>query len=192
MNRRPKTRELSPAFRAALPAAQRKGVAVRAQMPKCGAKSRVTGEPCRQPVKEEGKRCRYHGGATPKGRDWHRRQIGRKGQSEKSYAGKLRALDRRDREAEERRAAMAPDEREAHESRRAAKRPGTPAQRSANAAGRKMAKEMADLLGRPKLPSAEAERLAKAIRELEHQARQRDTEVAADDDSERCAKDIFG
>ena len=50
-------------------------LAKRAAMPKCGARRRTDGEPCRQPVAEEGKRCRYHGGATPKGRDWHRVQL---------------------------------------------------------------------------------------------------------------------
>lgn len=133
----------------------RRSVAVRARAPKCGAKSRQTGEPCRQPLKEEGKRCRYHGGATPMGREWHRRQLPKKGTTERTFTGKLRALERRDREAEKRRASMTEEERKAHEKRRVPKRPGTPGQRAGEAWKRRMTQEAADLLqNREKAPSA--------------------------------------
>lgn len=42
--------------------------------PMCGAKARSTGEPCRQTPAKGRSRCRFHGGATPRGdgpAGWH-------------------------------------------------------------------------------------------------------------------------
>ena len=33
-------------------------------MHRCGAKAKLTGQPCKKPVPEEGKRCRWHGGMS--------------------------------------------------------------------------------------------------------------------------------
>lgn len=101
----------------------------RLRSPKCGAKTRVTGEPCQQAVSEPGKRCRYHGGATPKGDQWHRRQAPKRGAAISRLENKMKAWEVRDRQAEERRAEMTPEERAAHEERRKPKRPGSAAER---------------------------------------------------------------
>lgn len=41
---------------------------------KCGAKTRGTGDPCQNIAKPNGK-CWLHGGLTPKGDNWHVRQV---------------------------------------------------------------------------------------------------------------------
>lgn len=97
--------------------------------PRCGAKTRVTGEPCQQLVEAPGKRCRYHGGATPKGDEWHRRQPPKRGAAYSRLEKKLKAWEVRDRKADERRAAMTPDERAEHEKRRKSKQPSSSAER---------------------------------------------------------------
>ncbi|ETW12817.1 hypothetical protein ATO8_09748 [Roseivivax marinus] len=173
MSMRKGRRELfsSPAFDEARRRGWANSLETRANAPKCGAKSRTTGEPCKQPVKEEGKRCRYHGGATPKGKDWHRRQWPRKGAPMSKLAQKERALRRRDREADERRAAMTPEEREQHERYRRGARPGTPGEREQAARGRRIAEEVQDLLARSPAPSDEAQRLAAQLQELEERRR---------------------
>lgn len=88
----------------------------RAKLPKCGATARTTGEPCRQPAMENG-RCRYHGGATPRGDAWHRplwpdRNSPRVNEK---LARKLAQLERASRKRAERLRAMSPDERAAHD-----------------------------------------------------------------------------
>lgn len=158
-----------PAFEEARQRGLRRSLEVRANAPKCGAKSRQTGLPCQNPVKEEGKRCRYHGGATPKGKDWHRRQYP---SSPHRLKGKLKALRRRDREAEERRAAMTPEEREKHEERRRHRQPGTPAERRRASDARKARKIVSALLDKRQREeegalAAEIKRLEAAAAELE-------------------------
>lgn len=176
-----------PTFEKARQRGLRRSLEVRANAPKCGAKSRQTGLPCQNPVKEEGKRCRYHGGATPKGKDWHRRQYP---SSPHRLKGKLKALRRRDREAEERRAAMTPEEREKHEERRRHRQPGTPAERRRASDARKARKMLSDLLDKPdKRRSEEEGALAAEIKRLEAAADEleRSKEEETDDD-----KGIFG
>ncbi len=41
-----------------------------AKRPRCGATAKRSGCPCRQPALFNG-RCRWHGGATPSGKNWH-------------------------------------------------------------------------------------------------------------------------
>jgi hypothetical protein len=90
------------------PEARRRGtersIIVREIMPKCGAKCRQTGAPCTNPVAEPGKRCRLHGGATPRGKDWHKVQMPPPDASPKRRRMKLLTLAVR-REALERRLA---------------------------------------------------------------------------------------
>ena len=145
----------------------------RVNMPKCGAKSRQTGEPCRQPVREAGKRCRYHGGATPKGRDWHRRRYPEAGAAPSRWAKKELAWEVRDRQAEKRRAAMGPEERAEHEKRRRSQRPGTLEQRDRRKRNRE-AKAWLDKLREEKeaskpLSDPAANELAAKIRRLEEE-----------------------
>lgn len=108
----------------------RNSLIARRNQSKCGARTRVTGEPCKQPVKAEGLRCRFHGGATPKGAEWHRRQLPKKGDSWEKASRKLATWQKRDREAEARRASMSPEQLAEHNKRRAALKPGTPAERA--------------------------------------------------------------
>lgn len=175
----------------ALAEARRRGwlrsLEVRANAPKCGAKSRQTGLPCKNPVKEEGKRCRYHGGATPKGKDWHRRQFP---SSPHRLEGKMKALRRRDREAEERRAAMTPEEREKHEERRRHRQPGTPLERRKAKYDREARKMVSALLDNPdKRRSDEEKALAAEIELLEAAAAE--LEKSKEDETEDD-KGIFG
>lgn len=144
--------------------------AKQANGPKCGAKTRADGAPCRKPVAEEGQRCRLHGGATPKGKNWHRRQFPKKGAPLSKLQKKLSELKRRDGKAEERRAAMSPEERATHEKRRKANRPGTPTERQQARDGRKAKKLIDDLRQNKKPDSGEISKLEAHIRKLEGQA----------------------
>lgn len=163
-----RARLLSPAFDKHRQRGLRRSLVSRANAPRCGARSRQTGEPCRQPVKEEGKRCRYHGGATPKGKEWHRRQWPKKGASPERIEAKIKTFKARDRKAEARRAAMTPEERELHEKRRREKRPGTPSERRRAINDRKAAKTLQQLLDKPKAPLSDEQRaLETKIKELE-------------------------
>lgn len=74
--------------------------ATRHRLPKCGAKTRTTGEPCKHPALENG-RCRLHGGLTPKGADWGVRQFTPKPpakQTKKDWPRAQAKIDRFDRE----------------------------------------------------------------------------------------------
>lgn len=146
--------------------------AKQANGPKCGAKTRADGAPCRNPVAEEGQRCRLHGGATPKGKDWHRRQFPKKGASISKLQKKLSELSKRDQKAEERRAAMSPEERAMHEKRRRANRPGTPSERQQARDGRKAMKLVQGLLQHKNAISDEVSALDAQIRTLEDRANQ--------------------
>lgn len=115
-------------------------------MPKCGARSKQTGEPCKQPVKEAGKRCHFHGGATPKGRDWHRRQYPGPMAAPSRLNKKLLTLEVRDRKAALRRSNMTPEEREKHEKRREFAMPGTPLEREYKRRRKESKKLVEDLL----------------------------------------------
>lgn len=42
----------------------------RHRLPKCGAARRYDGQPCQQVAMKNG-RCYFHGGATPRGKEWH-------------------------------------------------------------------------------------------------------------------------
>lgn len=126
--------------------AAKASVKKRAEMPKCGARKRSNGEPCGQPVSEAGKRCRYHGGATPKGAEWHRRQWPRKGAPLEKLNKKIAQFKKRDREAAARRAAMSDEELAQHEERRKAKRPGAVAERERAARKRNTRGEIEKLL----------------------------------------------
>lgn len=103
--------------------------------PKCGARTRGAGTPCQLPVVEGRSRCRRHGGATPRGSDWHRVQW-RPGMSTAQLESKLRSLERRREKRAARIAAMTPEERQRFEARSRAVRPKTAAQRAAAAQNR--------------------------------------------------------
>lgn len=64
-------------------------------LPKCGAKTRLTGEPCRNSAMDNG-RCWLHGGLTPKGDQWHVRQVpsGKAKNDLRKYDAKLRKAEK--------------------------------------------------------------------------------------------------
>ncbi len=65
----------SPEFRAQCSAQMKKINAERMAFgPRCGARRRRDGEPCQQMVLFPNGRCRFHGGKTPKGKQWHKVQ----------------------------------------------------------------------------------------------------------------------
>jgi len=100
-------------------------IAARAEMSKCGARTRSGGR-CQKPGMANG-RCDRHGGKTPSGAQWHRPVLSA---DPVRRARKLKTLERRRTQLAARVAAMTPEERERYERRRTAARPGTPAQRA--------------------------------------------------------------
>jgi len=101
-------------------------------MPKCGAASKSTGEPCRQFPMENG-RCYYHGGRTPKGKNWHKPSWPKKTapDAEQKVVARLRNLERAEKKRQKRLAKMTPDERAAYDKWKRDHPTGTPAQREA-------------------------------------------------------------
>ncbi|MDR6870116.1 hypothetical protein J2Y55_001116 [Bosea sp. BE125] len=98
--------------------------------PKCGAKSKSTGEPCRQVAMANG-RCVYHGGSTPSGDNWHKPRWPKANApgADAKLGGKLRDLDLTARKRERRLAAMTPEQREQYRRWQAAHKPGPAAKR---------------------------------------------------------------
>jgi hypothetical protein len=144
--------------------------AKQANGPKCGAKRRSDGQPCRQPVTAEGKRCRYHGGATPKGKEWHRKQWPQKGAAPSRLKTKMVSLSIREKEAKLKREAMSPNARKLHEARRKAMQPGTPAERQGGRDDREAQKLLEDLQNDEKPLSGGQKALFAQIRQLEEKA----------------------
>lgn len=125
-----------------------------AQMPKCGAKRKGDGKPCQNPVKETGMRCRLHGGATPKGNEWHRRQLPKKGTSEARLKVKQVGRAITAKKLAERLAEMTHEEREKFDKRSREMQPGTIAERTYASQNRKAGKLM-DRLRRRSNPVSE-------------------------------------
>lgn len=101
-------------------------------LPKCGARSRTTGDPCQNPGMENG-RCRLHGGATPKGENWHRKQWPA---DEAKLGRKLRDAERQARIRAKRIAAMTPEERHRYDAWLRAHQPGRSGTRALDRAWR--------------------------------------------------------
>ena len=118
--------------------ALRRVQAQRHLMPKCGATSKSTGEPCRQFPMENG-RCYYHGGRTPKGKNWHKPSWPKKTapDAEQKVVARLRNLERAEKQRQKRLAKMTPDERTAYDKWKRDHPTGTPAQREAKRLARK-------------------------------------------------------
>lgn len=79
----------SPEFRVIADLALARYNANRWRLPRCGAKAKGTGEPCRALPLANG-RCRHHGGLTPRGDDWHRLRKPKPGE-----AGGVEKFDRK-------------------------------------------------------------------------------------------------
>ncbi|MCW2317222.1 hypothetical protein M2322_002776 [Rhodoblastus acidophilus] len=141
----------STAFRAIALAAMRKAHERRRELPKCGAARKRDGEPCQNLALENG-RCKFHGGKTPKGADWHKPQFGAGDSTGPDVATRI---DRKTRDLEKRRAkrarrlaAMTKEERAAHDAWHAAHKPGAGGERQRARNDREVASWLADLLAR--------------------------------------------
>lgn len=112
--------------------------ATRHLRPRCKAKSKTTGERCRQMAMSNGC-CYYHGGRTPKGKDWHKKRwkISPGPRAERRLAVKLSILERKQRVLAKRLAQMSPDERARYDAWHRARPIGTPEFRAARTAARK-------------------------------------------------------
>lgn len=118
--------------------------------PRCGAKRRTDGEPCRGFPLENG-RCRHHGGKTPKGAGWGRPVFSADPVKKLS---KLASLERREAKRLARIAAMSPEERERYERRRARVVLGSPAERHRKRIDRDAAESIAALFEADRNPPA--------------------------------------
>ena len=87
-----------------------------ALLPRCGARAKSTGEPCRNVALENG-RCRYHGGASTKGDRWHRIRPPRRDEANgiERHDRKLVKRDRKQAKKMRRLAAMSSEDRARHE-----------------------------------------------------------------------------
>jgi hypothetical protein len=131
---------------------------IRDQRPACGAKSRTTGEQCRQRAMQNGK-CAWHGGKTPSGAAWHKMTIpdGDRIDAVEKLDAKLRDHRKAERKRARRVAAMSPEELSAYKSWKRSHKPGTLASRARIRAERDQAAAARELLARPaRPPSAEA------------------------------------
>ena len=111
-------------------AAGLKGLEAAKRVPRCNAKAKSTGEPCRLPAMPNGK-CRIHGGATPSGAEWHKLRLPARGETRglaKFEAKAARAKEKRD--ARRSLALMSPEDRERHQRWHATHAPGSPAERA--------------------------------------------------------------
>lgn len=141
---------------------------IRPLRPRCGAKTKSTedGAPCENLALPSGK-CRVHGGATPKGENWHVRQWpkGNAPDAERKLAAKLKRAERDKRRQDKRRAGMTAEERERHERWQRDHKPGPAAERARRRNDRKAAAEIREFLERaeerpisPELAKLQAER----------------------------------
>lgn len=183
--------------------ALRRVQAQRHLMPKCGATSKSTGEPCRQFAMKNG-RCYYHGGRTPKGKEWHRRQwkYSDGPNCQRRLRVKLEQIARAAYVRDARLARMTPEQRARFDLWHRQHPLGTPAQRKASKAARQM---NADLRARQKsfaknafVASAELQEIEQRIADLRAQLaflrtdRQATCGGAAADPSDPSFWSIFG
>lgn len=144
----------------------------RDDLPKCGAKGRKTGEPCRHVAMANG-RCYVHGGRTPKGDDWHRPRWpdGDAPNAEVKLARKLRDMERSAKKRATRLAKMTPEERERHAHWQRTHKPGSPRKRAAEREYRRQNADAAKMLEnkRADVDPAVVD-LQRAIDELERRA----------------------
>lgn len=115
---------------------------VRPFRPRCDA-MRKNGIPCRNLALTSGK-CRIHGGATPRGENWHKRQwpSGSAPDAEKKLHDKLKLIERDGARLKRRLAKMSTDERRRYDEWHQARQPGPPGPRAQRRADRKSAAEM--------------------------------------------------
>ena len=158
--------------------------AERASKPKCGARARTTGEQCRQVAMANG-RCRFHGGATPKGRDWHRPQWpnGKRPDAIAKAMAKAKDLERAAKQRERKVAAMSPAVRREHDAWKRSHKPGTPGERARARIDRQHAVEVRERLAKPAAPpSAERVEIERHLAELRREAKLIEARIRAEED----------
>jgi len=119
---------------------------------RCEAKRREDGQPCQKPGTGAGGRCRLHGGATPRGDQWHRIQYPAPDAPSYKLESKLRSIERRRLELDVRLAKMTPEERALYEKRRQVNQPSSVADR----VRRRQDRDMRRLLQNPSTPKPES------------------------------------
>lgn len=144
--------------------ASQQAAAARAAAPKCGATRKSDRQPCENPGLENG-RCRLHGGATPRGADWHKVQMPGRGAPIAKLERKLRKIALRRAEQAARVAAMTPEERARYEAWQRTHKPGTPAEREQRRRDRELAAAFNTPPAAP-APDPEQDKLAADIAEL--------------------------
>jgi hypothetical protein len=164
----------------------KKALRLFADAPKCAARTRDGGA-CQNPGLGAGGRCRLHGGATPRGDQWHVRQFPA---DARGFQNKLVTFQIRDREREARLAAMTPAERETFEKRARSLRPGSKAKRAAEREERRRNAEARELLSRARRapPGPGVVALESQIAELEAQL----SELGHREHERRLWERIFG
>lgn len=152
-------------------------------LPKCGARRKRDGEPCQNLASANGK-CRVHGGATPRGDQWHKRQWpkGHAPDAEKKLAAKLKRIESDRRRLERRLAKMSPGERRQYDEWLNARQPGPAAERERRRADRKHAADFRKILDRvePRPISPELAALKEQAAALEAQRDRLLREIEAD------------
>lgn len=136
--------------------------------PKCGAKAKSHGGPCRQIAMANG-RCFVHGGRVPSGENWHRPVWPNRDapDAEAKLNRKLNDLQRAAAKRAKRVAAMTPDERAAHEQWQKTHKPGPAAARARARRERQEAKHVREFLSARPAPisSPEVDELDRLIAE---------------------------
>lgn len=159
----------------------------------CGARAKSTGEPCRRTPAKGRTRCKFHGGATPRGdgpAGWHTPGFPDGLPTGKPRSDALKAWTRRKRRAEI--AAMSPEERARLEERRQAIKPGSAAERARrrrNLDARRWLEEITREPGPAPTPE-QTELAALRAKAVAHLARL-DAELAARPDDEPPAGGLF-
>lgn len=145
--------------------------------PKCGARTKTDGQPCRNAAMENG-RCRFHGGRTPKGDQWHVTTWPdpKSTEATQKLNRKLHDLKRIAKRREARMRALTPDERGAYAAWLRDHTPGPAAAREWKRRDRAEAKAMRLRLAQPptRPPDPEAEALRRLI-----EAKQREIDTLA-------------
>lgn len=151
-------------------------------MPRCGARKRSDGEPCRNPGLEPSGRCRFHGGRSPRGLAYHRiqKRTGRTDANGDRDNIKLEQKDRAARARAKRLAAMTDEERVAHARWHAAHKPGSPEMRAAERDRRKRDREARKAFEAPQqsAPNPEVDEIDRQIKNLRRLARERELAIA--------------
>ncbi|CAO4149236.1 hypothetical protein LPLAFNJD_LOCUS2894 [Methylorubrum aminovorans] len=166
--------ELSPEFRAIALDTLRRVNARKHLIPRCGAKARSTGQPCKRIPAPGRKRCLFHGGATPRGdgpAGWHTPGFPDGLPPRKASSASFK--QKRRRELQERRDALTPEQQAQLEEWRRTHEAGSTSKRARRRTDRAAAEWLRDLMEQPRRPShpqpAEAACEPTTLSKMEHE-----------------------